>query len=68
MNGILSEGTITAADVTGPLAGDLAALVARIQAGDAYVNVHTNDGMDPTNTGPGDLASGEIRAQIRPAD
>jgi hypothetical protein len=28
------------------------------------VNVHTNDGLTGTNTGPGDFASGEIRGQI----
>jgi hypothetical protein len=29
------------------------------------VNVHTNDGIDPTNTGAGDFPGGEIRGQIR---
>jgi hypothetical protein len=33
-------------------------------AGNAYVNVHTNDGVDPTNTGAGDFPGGEIRGQI----
>jgi hypothetical protein len=27
--------------------------------------VHTNDGVAPTNTGPGDFPGGEIRGQIR---
>jgi hypothetical protein len=35
-----------------------------MQAGDAYVNVHTDDGSPPPNSGPGDMASGEIRGQI----
>lgn len=39
-------------------------LVSAIRAGNAYVNVHTNDGVDPPNTGAGDMASGEIRGQI----
>jgi hypothetical protein len=39
-------------------------LVVLMNNGNAYVNVHTNDGVDPTNTGPGDLASGEIRGQV----
>jgi hypothetical protein len=34
-------------------------------AGETYVNVHTNDGVDPTNTGPGDIPGGEIRGQVR---
>ena len=39
-------------------------LVAAMQAGNAYVNVHTNDGQGQPNTGPGDMASGEIRGQL----
>jgi hypothetical protein len=35
-----------------------------IKAGNAYVNVHTSDGVDPGNTGPGDFPGGEIRGQI----
>ena len=63
--GKLAEGTITAANLVGPLAGQpLSALVDAIQAGNAYVNVHTNDGVAPTNTGPGDFPSGEIRGQL----
>jgi hypothetical protein len=39
-------------------------LVAEMQAGNAYVNVHTDDGSPPPNSGPGDMQSGEIRGQI----
>ena len=39
-------------------------LLAAMRSGDAYVNVHTNDGVGQPNTGPGDMASGEIRGQI----
>jgi hypothetical protein len=64
-DGVLSEGTITAADLVGPLAGQpLSALVDALNAGNAYVNVHTNDGVAPTNTGPGDFPGGEIRGQF----
>lgn len=68
-NGILATGTITAANLTGSLAGQpLSALLSETRAGNAYVNVHTDDGTAPTNTGPGDFPGGEIRAQIRPSD
>lgn len=64
-NGVLGEGTITEANLVGPLAGqDLDALMAEIRAGNAYVNTHTNDGIAPTNTGPGDFPGGEIRGQL----
>ncbi len=65
VNGTLAEGTIT-----GPDGGNgcgwtsLAAVVAAMESGGAYVNVHTNDGVAPGNTGPGDFQSGEIRGQI----
>ena len=60
------RGTITAAQLTGPLAGhSLADLVAQMTAGGAYVNVHTDDGIAPAGTGPGDFPGGEIRGQIR---
>ena len=65
-SGVVATGTITADDLLGPLAGQpLSALVAAIEAGGTYVNAHTSDG-DPTTTGgPGDIAGGEIRGQIR---
>jgi hypothetical protein len=65
-DGVLAEGTITAANLVGPLAGHpLSDLIAAMEAGNAYVNVHTNDGVAPTNTGPGDFPGGEIRGQIQ---
>ncbi len=39
-------------------------LVQILASGGAYVNVHTNDGIDPPNTGAGDFPGGEIRGQI----
>jgi hypothetical protein len=42
-SGTLGEGTITAANLVGPLAGQpLSALVSAIESGNAYVNVHTS--------------------------
>jgi hypothetical protein len=53
----------------GPFAGlspqeKLDLLVESMESGAAYVNVHTNDFVDPPNTGPGDFPGGEIRGQI----
>jgi hypothetical protein len=64
-NGLLAEGTITAANLVGPLDGQpLSALIDALNAGNAYVNVHTNDGVPPTGTGPGDFPGGEIRGNL----
>lgn len=66
-NGIIGQGTATAANLVGPLSGQpLSALVEQLNSGNTYVNVHTNDGADPIDTGAGDFPGGEIRAQIRP--
>lgn len=65
LDGVIAEGTITAANFVGPLAGQqMSALIAAITSGNAYVNVHTNDGVSPTNTGPGDFPGGEVRGQV----
>ena len=65
-NGVLAQGTITSANFIGPFAGrsveDIAAL---LDSGGAYVNVHTDDGVAPTNTGPGDFPGGEVRGQVK---
>jgi hypothetical protein len=54
-NGVLSEGSISAADLTGPMAGKtIADLVAAIKANNIYVNVHSRDHPD-----------GEIRGQLQ---
>jgi hypothetical protein len=43
-NGVLSEGTFTAANLVGPLSGqDLSQLLEAIEAGLTYVNVHTDE-------------------------
>lgn len=65
LDGVIAVGTITAANLMGPLAGQpLSALIDAIVSGGAYVNVHTNDGVAPTNTGPGDFPGGEVRGQV----
>jgi hypothetical protein len=65
ISGTLAKGTITAPDPgNGCGWADLAAVVAAMNSGNTYVNVHTNDGVAPTNTGPGDFPGGEIRGQI----
>ena len=65
-DGVLVEGVITASDLVGELAGQpLSALTALMDGGGAYVNFHTDDGVAPANTGPGDFPGGEIRGDIR---
>jgi hypothetical protein len=62
---VVAAGTITAANLTGPLAGQpLSALVDAIEAGNTYVNAHTNDGVAPVTGEPGDIPGGEVRGQI----
>jgi len=70
IQGVIAEGTITKDDLTGPLAGaaNLSVLIQAMRDGKAYVNLHTNDGVDPTNTGAGDFPGGEIRANIDMTD
>ena len=64
-SGVIATGTITSDDLVGPLAGQsLSDLVDAIEAGNAYVNVHTNDGVPPVTNQPGDIPGGEIRGQI----
>ena len=60
-DGVLATGTN--GTVVGTPAITFDDLVAAMRAGEAYVNVHTDDGGQP-NTGPCDLISGEIRGQI----
>jgi CHRD domain-containing protein len=65
-DGVLAEGTIRAANLLGPLFGKpLSDLIGDIEAGLIYVDVNTNDGIPPGNTGPGDYNGGELRGQVR---
>ena len=54
VNGQLSKGTITSADLQGPLTGKhISDLVKLLKTGGAYINVHTSKNQD-----------GEIRGQV----
>jgi CHRD domain-containing protein len=65
-SGLLSSGSIRPSDLTGPLQGKtLQDLIAEMNANHTYVNVHSNDGVGESNTGPGDFPDGEIRGQIK---
>ena len=65
IQGVIAEGTITAANFVGSLAGQpMSALIDLLKTGGAYVNAHTNDGVGATNTGPGDYPGGELRGQV----
>ncbi len=82
VNGPILVGLFAAAPGGGPFEGKLAQgqisrggtlsetafdnLIAQMRAGNTYVNDHTNDGIAPPNTGPGDFPGGEIRGQIIP--
>jgi hypothetical protein len=61
---VLAAGSVTAPDPSN-LCGwsDLDDVVAALESGDTYVNVHTNDGIAPPDTGAGDFPGGEIRGQ-----
>ena len=64
-SGVLAQGSIDAGDLIGSLRGEkLEVLLEELAAGNAYVNVHTTDGVEPPNTGPGDHPLGEIGGQI----
>ena len=66
VDGVIASGTITAPN-PGNACGwlDLEDVLDAIRSNNAYVNVHTNDGVAPIDTGPGDFPGGEIRGQIR---
>jgi hypothetical protein len=55
VHGVLAEGAITAVDLRGPLAGKpLSELVAALESGNAYTNIHTDA-----------YPAGEVRGQIK---
>ena len=58
------SGSITRATFSSPLGISFDGLLSLMEKGDTYVNVHTDNGVAPTNTGPGDFPAGEIRGQI----
>lgn len=59
-DGVLAEGSF--APPAGACSGTT--FLDAMRSGLTYVNVHTNDGVGPTDTGPGDFPGGEIRGQI----
>ena len=65
-DGVLASGTFDPTGVTCPASavGQTMPLLDAMRAGLTYVNVHTNDGIAPPNTGPGDFPGGEIRGQL----
>ena len=65
-NGVLASGTFDPRPVICPATavGENMPLLDAMRAGLTYVNVHTSDGVDPANTGPGDFPGGEIRGQL----
>lgn len=74
-NGVLAENTIVSgtkdhvrpAGASAACPGGVATfadVLEKMRTGNAYVNVHTNDGVAPTNTGPGDFPGGEVRGQL----
>lgn len=65
-DGELASGTFSPTGIICPASavGQDMPLLDAIRAGLAYVNAHTNDGVDGANTGPGDFPGGEIRGQL----
>jgi hypothetical protein len=64
-SGVLAQGTFDASDLIGPMTGgSLEELLENFRDGNAYCNVHTSDGTEPINSGPGDYRLGEIRGQL----
>lgn len=68
-DGVLAEGTITAANFVGALSGQsMEALLTHIRNGNAYVNVHTRNlaipVTNPPTLVPGNYPGGEVRGQI----
>ena len=61
-DGVLATGTNGTTVGDPPITFD--DLIEAMRNGEAYVNVHTDDGAAPPNSGPGDLIAGEIRGQI----
>ena len=71
-DGVLASGSFSPTGVVCPAVAATStspalpaiSLLEAIRTGRTYVNVHTNDGVAPANTGPGDFPGGEIRGQI----
>lgn len=65
VSGVLAQGKFRYDALTGPMnQASLGEFLEQLRAGNVYVNVHTNDGSDPPDSGPGDYRLGEIRGQF----
>jgi hypothetical protein len=67
-SGLLASGTVTETDMgeNNPCGWtSVEEVIEAMRTGNTYTNVHTNDGVAPPNTGPGDFPGGEIRGQNR---
>lgn len=66
-DGVLAEGTFTAANLVGPLAGHpLSDLLAAMRSANAYVNVHTREAVPPpADQHAGNYPGGEIRGWLQ---
>jgi hypothetical protein len=75
-DGVLAEGTVessvanhvrmaASSAVCPGGVSSFADVLTKISAANAYVNVHTSDGVNPPNTGPGDFPGGEVRGQLQ---
>ena len=71
-DGVLAEGSFATGDVVPRSVSaecptgvqNLADVLALLNSGGAYVNIHTNDNAGAPNTGPGDFPGGEVRGQV----
>jgi hypothetical protein len=65
VSGVLAQGKFQYDDLMGPLnQASLGEFLQELRAGNVYANVHTNDGSDPPDSGPGDYRLGELRGQF----
>ena len=64
-HGVLGQGSFDPDDVD-PCPTPPQSFLAALRSGNTYVNVHTDDGDPPPDTGPGDFPGGEIRGQLIP--
>jgi hypothetical protein len=65
VTGVLTAANLIprAATATTPAVNTFDDAVTQLLNGNTYTNVHTDDGVAPPNTGPGDFPGGEIRGQ-----
>jgi CHRD domain len=66
VEGVLSSGTFNPDGKTCTFGDTTVSLLEAMRGGRTYVNVHTSDGDETPNEGPGDFPGGEIRGQIQP--